>query len=300
MIRHAIVILFSLPLLLGFDSYRVPFERFVRDTKLRSLTFEQIAGMRSAKAYGEHYQITRACLIAAGVKPNYVEQMSRGVSDIDWDNWQNKSHYDAKNHCDRGMGRSSVEAFDSCLSYHRQRIAEAWWTLRENKLADFAVALPRALHAQQDFFSHSNAVDENMAPALSSIMTCWTEYPTFDLQISARANRQQIWDDNTCMAAGPAWAAQLKLTGYDPRARDAYAPPDDKYSHRTFAKDNPRYSPEAEDAAGNGISKYAVALAKARAACDATMQAFRGLCEADGLCRSRYSAVFLERRSSLR
>ena len=281
-----------LPLLMAFDSYKVPFEQLTRDPKLQAEIRKQLGAGRVGDVYGDHYQITRSCLAAVGVVPAITEQISRKASDIDIDNWRNKSHYEAKNHCDRAIGRSSTQAFDACLMYHRQRIAEAWWALRTKNIQAFVTALPRALHVQQDFFAHSNVVDEEMTSDLQSISTCWTTYPIFNVSVSDHENEQRLWNDGRCTGGEQAWTDRLKLTGFDPAAADPYSPQGDPYSHRTFAKDNPTYSSDASASAPTGVTKYVAALQSASEACIATMKSFRALCESDELCRSRDSPVF--------
>lgn len=161
--------------LAGFDSYKVPVEQLLKDGKLRKQAEALIRGGGDTALYANHYLIAKRCLIRAGVEPEVAEAMARKTSDIDFDNVKNRGHYEAKNHCDRAMEVTHHKAFAQSLEYHRQRVSEAWNSLSHGDLRNVKKILPRALHVQGDFFSHSNYVD--LPPATrEELMGCWTRY----------------------------------------------------------------------------------------------------------------------------
>ncbi len=277
-------------LLFGFNSYKYPFERITKDANLRAYVEAQVHSGNARPLYAEHYEITMQCLHDAHVKPELAEAIGEKVSDIDLDNWHNASHYEAKNHCDRAIGVSSASAFENALTYHRERIAEAWNSLGFGDVENVVKILPRALHAEQDFFSHSNFVDLPTERQIA-LSRCWTAY-------GAKVGRghhdtyREIEQDRACMGDATL-SDSLLITGFDPKASDPYFPPGDTYPHRTFAKDSATYSKEAARLMPDGsTSRYLGARLAAVRACTATLNDFKRLCQMCPRCRGHVADMF--------
>jgi hypothetical protein len=117
-------------------------------------------------------------------------------------------------------------------------------------------------------------------------------YATPDSSRNRAANEALIATDAACIASEPTWMPRLKITGFDPKAKDPYAPANDQYPHRMYAKDNARYGPEAQLILADGRSKYQAACASALESCVLSIREFSRICLADDACRNHHSKVF--------
>ena len=81
-------------------------------------------------------------------------------------------NYQPKYHCDRAGDRDNARAFSECQEYFMQARAEmlndAWNMNKEHAY----IMLTRMLHAQADFYSHSNAW-ERVNQFESDMKSCW-------------------------------------------------------------------------------------------------------------------------------
>lgn len=130
----------------------------------------------------------------------------------------NPAAYAPEHHFDRGPGTSHAAAFLSGMRYiHAQRAAALAAAARGDDAATFR-ALGRALHALQDFFSHSNFVDLDADDRVACL---------------------------EALRAGPP-PASLRITAYFPDATDPEDPRDpERYTHGAHSKDAPRKNADA-------------------------------------------------------
>ena len=271
----------------GFESYRYPLETVLRDPALQRRVREATESGQDPTLYGDHHDIAKECLSSVGMNARFIEGISRTASDIDYDNFVQKKHYEAQNHCDRNMKTTDAQAFRDCLVYFRKRVAEAWNTAAYGSQPDeanFVKILPRALHAQADFFSHSNFID--LAPeAQDAFLGCWTRLGA--TQAGTHDDLYKAIDDRDHSCLGPdsdGYVKLLKVTGFDPTATNWYRPPDVPYPHAQDAKDGPTYPP--------GPDKYLQARRAAVGACKSAMTDFKRICMLDSICSKRYQVFF--------
>ncbi|NIO29207.1 MAG: hypothetical protein GTO29_11715 [Candidatus Latescibacteria bacterium] len=186
----------------------------------------------SAKHHGLSKK-TRKALKKATRAPDWNESSW----DPDWWPWtwfdfSTNDNYRASHHFDRGPGVTDAAAFRSGADYIQQELNAAVAAAKAGNKDDAIAALGRTMHALQDFKSHSNYID--LAPAD---------------QAMARA---ALYD-----ATKPLPGA-LKLTGYDPAAKNPGNPRGDPYPHDKFAKDSPKKNKECKKKVGNK-TKYELA-----------------------------------------
>lgn len=277
----------------GFDSFVRPFEDLQRDPALRA-QFQSATGR--AALYTGHYEITKACLAKSQVQAKVAESIARTTSEIDYVAWNNpKRDYEPKRHCDRAQIGEDRKALTECLGYFRESIGTAWFQLTVGNVDSwFMKMLPRALHTQEDFFSHSNYVDLPTAEARESARQCWSNLPEISRIESLHDKQTALWKADFCTEQDAPWISEIRLTGYKPGVPDPYAPPDDPYPHQNYAKDNPAYSGEALSRIAGGSTKYEAARDAAIETCVATVDRFRALCRENALCMRSYSRIFVD------
>lgn len=225
--------------------------------------------------YADHFNITSECLLESNIRKKLIYDISKNVSDIDIDNFKNRKHYAPENHCDRKPGIEHFGAFAQCLKYHRERIGESWIKLRDGQdIKEVIKILSRAIHAQQDFFSHSNFIELNEKEK-KELLGCWTQYEPKDNPVK----QEQISKDERCYA-NTLFSSALKITGYDHNGENKYAPPNDEYSHQENAKDNKE------------VIGYFAAREAAKNACINSIKDFFRLCELDNACIENSRKLF--------
>jgi hypothetical protein len=187
---------------------------------------------------GPHDDITAAAARVAGFPEGGIDALVAAVRAPDADETSIDSDgdvdaaggYDPSHHCDRVPPASDETAFNATVAYVRLQGDEA----RNASLAGDAEgavgALGRALHALEDCFSHSNAVD----------------LPEPALAVHAAAGE------------GPE-PAGLRLTAFQPGADDAERPPGDDYAHGEFAKDAADKNAESRTVLADNRTKFEAA-----------------------------------------
>jgi len=156
-------------------------------------------------AESTHEKITEEALKDQGFSSDAIEYIEDFNTYQDWSEWQDKSKYRPEHHFDRPPGKSHADAFKDGARYVRAEMDKAKECLKKCDTMGAIAAIGRALHTVQDFFAHSNYVD----------------LPKAD----KAAAKDALFDP----AKNP--PANLKLTGYDPNAKDPYNPPRDPYPH---------------------------------------------------------------------
>jgi len=213
-----------------------------------------LAGVGSAAAFNSfpwgapHDRITREAMGALGFEKPRVAECVQEVRDADWTEaaWKpvlldpgtwarigTNGDYRPGHHFDRGSDTTHALAFAAGVTFVRISRSEAIRAATDGREADAVHHLGRGMHAVQDLLSHSNYVDltpADRAVVLGSVFG--------DGQITAPAG--------------------LKMTGYDPAARDLESPPGDDYAHRDFAKDSPKKNDEAMMRSEDGRTKFDV------------------------------------------
>jgi hypothetical protein len=123
-------------------------------------------------------------------------------------------NYKPEHHFDRNPSQTNKEAFRKGTEYVRQKKQEAINAIKKctkEGVEEAIAAMGQALHAIQDFYSHSNYVDLSTANQA-------------DLRKAFDDPKQKIPED-------------LKLTGYDPNASNPYKafnPKGDDYPHGLY------------------------------------------------------------------
>lgn len=221
-----------------------------------------------------HEAITREAAAAAGWEGRALSALVDAVNDPDFDETElvsfrggrlrflapNPDTYAPEHHFDRGPGATHAEAFLAGAAYVRSQRAAALDAAARGDQAESIRCLGRALHALQDFFSHSNFVD---------------------LGEDDRA---------ACLAAlrDGAPPAALRITAYFPDAANPEDPEDpEDYTHGAHAKDAPRKNADAAARpAGPGTpSNFERARAAARAETKGFLAALPGGLESPGSSR---------------
>lgn len=161
---------------------------------------------------GPHDDITRAAARVAGFPAGGVDALVEAVRAPDAKELAGlvgfSGAYAPAHHCDRVPPATDGEAFNATVSYVRFEGDAARNASLAGDAPETVRALGRALHALEDCFSHSNAVD------LPRPM------------------------DAVHAAVGQlAPPAGLRLTSVDPGADDPMRPAGDNYTHADFAKD---------------------------------------------------------------
>ena len=199
------------------------------------------AGGFSPVPGGPHDDITRAAARLAGYPDGGVDALVAAVLAPDAEDAkpglgedgvkpEKTDSYAPEHHCDRAPAVPDLDAFNATVGYVRSQADEA----RNASLAQDAEgavrALGRALHALEDCFSHSNAID--------------LEEPTVVVHAVV---------GNVPPPAG------LRLTGVDPDGDDLERPPGDDYSHADFAKDSAEKNDESKVVMADNRTKFEAA-----------------------------------------
>jgi len=197
-----------------------------------------------------HDRITREAMGSLGFEDSRIAESVQEVRDADWTEaaWRpvlldpgtwarigTNDNYRPEHHFDRGPDTTHGQAFAAGVAFVRASRTEAIRAASEGRVPDAVHHLGRGLHAVQDLPSHSNYVD--LTPADRALVL------------------ESVFGDGRVVAP-----AGLKITGYDPAARDLESPPDDDYPHRDFAKDSPRKNDEAQTRDEAGRTKFEVAF----------------------------------------
>ena len=125
--------------------------------------------------------------------------------------------YNPAHHFDRSKGKSHRQAFMDGRKYVAEQIKIAADKMTIGKIEAALDALGRALHALQDFFSHSNFVDEL----------------SFDEQDQCL---KALFDIKDFQAEPP---ANLRITAYDKETGEKGKVHGDTYAHDDHCKDGP-------------------------------------------------------------
>lgn len=204
-----------------------------------------------------HDEIT-AVAADAGWPEGAVEALQAAVRQPDIDDLQpapvegNEKRMDVSptfrpwHHCGRVAPATDAEAVDATVAYvaHERALA------RNLSLLDPPAAvraLGRALHALQDCFSHSDAVDLGL-------------------------DEQRALAD--ALVKGGKAPPGLRICGIQPGAPDIERPAGDAYAHAAFNKDDEEASPEARAVMADGRSKFEHARGLARDATRAFLTDF--------------------------
>jgi hypothetical protein len=257
-------------LLAGFDSFNRPLKDMMESYRA-TRTF-------GGAAYAGHETISRQCLANAGFSAPILTELSERTSDIDASDFLHSEQYEPRKHFDRRLGWTHREAFYQGLQYYWQNVAEAVNSFRLGDWDHAAQILPRALHAQEDLFAHSNFVDlppeaqARLAECFVSPVPCLASIPGDEVDRAL---------------------ALLQLTGYhvsgndavDGPERDPYLPTGDAYPHgklgqNGYAKDSAHHGKEAELVLPGGETKYRAAVRWATQTCSNVLQAFVRQCSA--------------------
>lgn len=183
----------------------------------------------------EHDAITAAAAGAKGFTKKAIAALQQAVRLPDWDESERKNlwslqyvpnaRYDPSHHFDRIPGVSSKDAFLRGARYLRAEKQDTIDKAKAGNPAEALKALGRALHAVQDFKSHSNYID-------------LTDEERKQVEAA-------LWDDTKQPPA------TLKITGFDPKAADPERPKGDNYSHAEFSKDFPTKNDESKTKVGD-------------------------------------------------
>ncbi len=191
-------------------------------------------------SFGEsiHEEITQEALEKLGIKHGAIELIEDANTDIDFDEFLHKETYAPQHHFDRGPDKTNEQAFMDGSKYVNEQMEEAMKYLKNreevgrSQIGEAYEAMGQGLHALQDFFSHSNygdLSDGDKEKALAALLDPKKTPP-----------------------------ANLKLTGYDPKADDPSNPPGDGYPHEKYNKDKPGSTKDSEEKI-NGNTKFDLA-----------------------------------------
>jgi hypothetical protein len=198
---------------------------------------------------GPHDQITDVAARSAAYPTDGIpglQQATRGpdVRDNKLDpkatkvtNFEVTDEYRPFHHCDRVPPATDAESFSATVQYIREEGDMAVAASHVGNASNAVNQLGKALHALEDCFSHSNAIDLSDPDAV------------------VRAVNSQ----------GP-MPGGLRLTGFLPGASDNEHPPGDDYSHGDFAKDSAEKNAESQLLMADNHTKYEHARSLASAA----------------------------------
>lgn len=214
-------------------------------------------GFASVKKGGSPHDEATAVATELGWPAGAVEALQAAVRKADIDDFapaeDDKDRivatpvFHPSHHCDRVPPAGDRQAFQDTVAYvHQQRGIAANLSLLDPEAA--LRALGRALHAVQDCFSHTNAVD----------------LPAHD--------RQRLLD--ALLRGGPT-PAGLRLMGSDPAAHVIGLPAGDGFAHDLHNLDDHDGSPAAGLAMPDGRTRHEAALALARDATHAFLSDFQ-------------------------
>lgn len=188
---------------------------------------------------GPHDRITQDAATAAGYPGKGIltlQQAVRGpdVRDTTLDpkatkvtNFEVTADYRAYHHCDRIPPVGDEESFAPTVAYAKQQGKAARAELAATNATGAVHLLGNALHAIEDCFSHSNAID------------------LADPAVVVRAVNGE-----------GGYPEGLHLTGFLPGAKDNEHPPGDDYSHGDFAKDSANKNAESSMRMADNRTKF--------------------------------------------
>lgn len=191
---------------------------------------------------GPHDAITDAAAREAGYPEAGIEALVQSVRNVDLrdnlleakasdlDRIDAAAPYRPEHHCDRAPPASDESAFAAAVAYIHDRSQAAVAAAHANDTDAAVHALGELLHAVQDCFSHSNAVDLDD----SSVMV-------------------QAVNGHAPPPGG------LRLTGFQVGAEDPEDPSGDAYSHAHYAKDSADKNNESGMVMPDGRSKFEAA-----------------------------------------
>jgi hypothetical protein len=196
------------------------------------------AGAFASLPGGPHDAITDAAARVAGFPEGGIDALVAAVRTPDLDESSLDADgdlgaaddYDPSHHCDRVPPASDEAAFNATVAYVRLQRDEASNASLSGDAQATVDALGRALHALEDCFSHSNAVD----------------LPEPALVVHA------------AVGEGPP-PGGLRLTAFQPDADDAERPPGDGYPHADFAKDAADKNDESRAVLADNRTKFEAA-----------------------------------------
>jgi hypothetical protein len=173
---------------------------------------------------GPHDDATRAAARVAGFPEGGVDALVAAARSPDG------AGDPPERHCDRVPGVASAAAFNATVAYVRGQGGDAANATLAGDSAAAVRALGRALHALEDCFSHSNAVDFAEPTAVVHAVVGQAPPPE-----------------------------GLVLTGYLPGADDPAMPPDDPYPRGQFAKESADANNESRAVMPDNRTKFEAA-----------------------------------------
>ncbi|MEA3136172.1 MAG: hypothetical protein QOC71_453 [Thermoplasmata archaeon] len=191
---------------------------------------------------GPHDDITKAAARNAGYPEAGIDALTEAVRAVDIrDNkLEPNAHkvgridatadYAPEHHCDRVPPAGDLDAFVATVEYIGQQRGVARNASAAGDAKGALASLGNALHAIEDCFSHSNAVDLDDPGAVVRAV------------------------NGNGSAPGGLW-----LTGFLPGAEDTERPPGDAYPHGDFAKDGADKNDEAKAVLPDGRTKFEAA-----------------------------------------
>lgn len=181
-----------------------------------------------------HGEITKTAFKELKIKNEVIRKVIEANWRMDWDEYHKvlppvpNDKYNPAHHFDRTYGAAHSDSFKRGAKYIREQRSIVLAGLRGEggrTLNDALQAMGRALHALQDFFSHSNVID--LSP--------------------------EDWDAAMiALETGTDPPASLKITGYD-RVGNLVG---DEYAHDTFSKENPHKNEESKSRMKAGAYAY--------------------------------------------
>lgn len=177
---------------------------------------------------GPHDDVTDAAARVAGFPEGGIDALVAAVRLPDAD--LATSDYDPAHHCDRVPPGSDEGAFNATVAYVRLQAGEARNASLGGDAPAAVEALGRALHALEDCFSHSNAVDlEEPGVVVHAVVG---EVPP---------------------------PPGLRLTAFQPGDDDFDDPAGDDYTHADFAKDSADGNAESQAVMADNRTKFEAA-----------------------------------------
>jgi hypothetical protein len=187
------------------------------------------AFLSSPEGGSPHDRATREAARQAGLGEDAVRILGESVRDQDEDElgWHpdpkdparrgTEVDFAASHHCDRVRGDSDGEALEATRTYIRERREDAARQAEDGNHYQALVELGRGLHALQDCFSHTDAVEQGP-------------------EVARRLARALVYNESL-----PA----VRVMGVDPEAEEPGAPVGDPFPHDGHNHD----SPDSTDAA---------------------------------------------------
>jgi hypothetical protein len=211
-----------------------------------------------------HDQITAAAATGMEMSEASVKRLKREVRSVDrreshwtpgvwpgtWLRFKVNASYRPEHHCDRAGGISDSAAFFATCRYIRSEVQSAIDYAGRGESDSAVTSMGRALHALQDSYSHSNYVDLDAGDQAVMDSLLWSRHPP------------------------DAPVGKLRITGYDPAAKDPEQPPGDEFSHRLHSKDSDKKNAESRELIAER-TKYELAKEAAVRATAGTLRLWR-------------------------